>query len=126
MTECHLNEVKRKETMTHIKLAIPRGAKIGPDAKPIYGHSTVDAVVRDGLAVHKALKGNRWKYMVTHVASGLALDRIGAMTRKAALDHMERALALPIDWTKGEAETIATLRKDRRIMDGINAIANHN
>ena len=60
------------------------------------------------------------------VATGLCLERIGAMTKKQALENMERALALPVDWTLPEAEIFKALREDRRIMDGINAIATHN
>ena len=113
--------------MQPITLAIPRGAKIGPDAKPIYGYENVTATVDRGLAVHKAVgKGPRWKWTITHVSTGFALERIGAMTKKQALENMERALALPVDWTLPEAEIFKVLREDRRIMDGINAIATHN
>ena len=108
-----------------ITIAIPRGAKMGPDAKPIYGYENVQAYAERGLAVHKSIgKGNRWKWTVTHIATGFCLERIGAMTKRDAMANMQRALALPIDWTRGEADTIKTLREDRRIMDGINAIAN--
>ena len=113
-------------TIETITIAIPRGAKIGPDAKPIYGYENVQAYAERGLAVHKAVgKCNRWKWTVTHVATGLGLECIGAMTKRDAMANMQRALALPIDWTRGEADTLKTLREDRRIMDGINAIANH-
>lgn len=111
--------------MNTINLAIPRGAKIGPDARPIYGYAEVEAIEERGLAVHKSLGRTRWRWMVTHVSSGLCLDRIGAMTKKAALENMRRALELPIDWTMPEQEVFAVLRTDRRIMDGINAIATH-
>lgn len=107
-------------------IKLSSGAKIGPDQRPIYGYRETPADCAGGLAVHKAAPGHRWRWMVTHEASGLCLDRIGAMTKAQALDHMQRALALPIDWTKGEAETVAALRANRAIMDGINAIANHN
>ncbi|UFS66930.1 hypothetical protein LO749_20770 [Paracoccus denitrificans] len=111
--------------MRKITLAIPRGARIGPEAKPIYGYDVVEAFEERGLAVHKSLPGKRWRWMVTHVQSGLCLERIGAMTKKTAMENMRRALELPIDWTMSEQETIKALREDRRIMDGINAIAIH-
>ena len=112
-------------TLETITLSIPRGAKVGPDAKPIYGYENVQAYAERGLAVHKSIgKGNRWKWTVTHIATGFSLERIGATTKRDAMANMQRALALPIDWTRGEADTIKTLREDRRIMDGINAIAN--
>ena len=111
--------------MNTIKLAIPRGAKKGPYARPIYGYAEVEAIEERGLAVHKSLGVTRWRWMVTHVSSGLCLDRIGAMTKKAALENMRRALELPIDWTMPEQDVIAVLRTDRRIVEGINAIANH-
>ena len=112
-------------TVEKIELDIPRGPKMGPDARPLFGYETVRAYAERGLAVHKTIgKGNRWKWMVTHVATGLCLERIGAMTKRDAMANMQRALALPIDWTRGEQETLQTLREDRRIMDGINAIAN--
>ena len=111
--------------MAQIKLAIPRGAKIGPDARPIYGYEEVQAIEDRGLAVHKSLKGHRWRWMVTHVQSGLCLERIGAMTKAAAMANMSRALDLPIDWTLPEEKIFQALRADRRIMDGINAIATH-
>ena len=108
-----------------ITIAIPRGAKVGPDAKPIYGYENVQAYAERGLAVHKSIgKGNRWKWTVTHIATGFRLESIGATTKRDAMANMQRALALPIDWTRGEADTFKTLREDRRIMDGINAIAN--
>ena len=55
----------------------------------------------------------------------LFLDALYRAPNAVACGMRERrALALPIDWTRGEADTIKTLREDRRIMDGINAIAN--
>ena len=109
--------------MSKITLTIPRGAKMGPDAKPIYGYVDVEATEERGLAVHKSLPGHRWRWTVTHVQSGLCLGRIGGMTKKAAMENMRMVLELPIDWTMNEQETIKALREDRRIMDGINAIA---
>lgn len=111
---------------TTINLAIPQGAKIGPEAKPIYGFKEVSATAERGLAVHKTGKGARWKWMVTHIQSGLALERIGAMTKREALENMRRALELPINWDQSEGEVISILRTDRRIIDGINEIATHN
>ena len=111
--------------MGKITLAIPRGAKMGPDASPIYGYIEVEATEKRGLAVHKSPPGLRCRWMVTHVQSGLFMGRIGAMTKKAAMENMRRALELPIDWTMNEQETLKALREDRRIMDGINAIATH-
>lgn len=111
--------------METINLAIPRGAKIGPDARPIYGYEEVTATGAGGLAVHKAVgKGNRWRWTVTHVETGLCLERIGAMTKKGAMENMRRALDLPVDWTLPEAEIFRALREDRRLIDGLNAIAN--
>lgn len=112
--------------METIKIAIPRGAKVGPDARPIYGYEEVTATGEKGLAVHKSVgKCNRWAWTVTHVATGFSLERIGARTKKDAMENMRRALELPVDWTLPEAEIFKVLREDRRIMDGINAIATH-
>lgn len=103
-------------------ISIPRGAKIGSDQRPIYGLETMPADCAGGLAVHKALPGHRWRWMVSHESSGLCLDRIGAMTKARALENMQAALALPFDWTRGESETLAALRTSRGIVDAITSI----
>ena len=104
------------------EIRIPRGAPCGPKGEPIYGWEVLPAYCLKGLAVHKALKGSRFKWMVTHEASGLKLDRIGAMTRVRAIENMKAAVALPFDWTKGERETLGALRASRGIVDAITKI----
>lgn len=104
------------------KIKLARGAKTGPENQPIYGWHEVDAYCKGGLAVHKALKGDRWKWTVTHEASGLALTWIGANTKSDTVANMEKALALNFDWTRGEAETIAALRESRDIVDAFRKI----
>jgi hypothetical protein len=71
-------------------LRIPLGAKTGPEGRPLYGWHECPADCLSGLAVHKALKGGRWKWMVTHESSGLALGVLGAMTRARALEKHAR------------------------------------
>lgn len=104
------------------EIRIPRGARIGLSNEPIYGWETLPGYCLKGLTVHKALKGTRWKWMVTHEASGLKLDRIGAMTKARAVENMRAAVALPFDWTKGERETLDALRASRGIVDAISEI----
>lgn len=108
------------------KIRIPRGAPSGPKGEPIYGWEVLPAYCLKGLAVHKSLKGSRWKWMVTHEASGLKLDRIGAMTKARAVENMQAAVALPFDWAKGERETLAALRASRGIVDSISEIGGSN
>ena len=103
-------------------IRLARGAKCGPDKQPIYGWHEETAYCEGGLAVHKAMKGHRWQWMVTHEASGLSLEVIGAMTKARAVENMRAALALPFDWTRGEAETIAALRESRGIVDAMRRI----
>lgn len=103
-------------------IQIPMGAKIGPNQKPIYGYAERIAYCAGGLAVHKTGEGARWKWMVTHEASGLAIERIGAMTKATALENMQKALALDFDWSQGEAETLDALRSNRCIVDAITEI----
>ena len=103
-------------------IRIPRGARVGPEQRSIYGWQDLPADCLKGLAVHKALKGERWRWMVTHEASGYALERIGAMTKARALENMRAAVALEFDWTKGEAETLAALHASRGIVDAITRI----
>jgi len=113
-------ELQRKE------IRLPLGACVGPDQRPLYGYSDpIPADCAGGLALHKALKGSRWKWMVTHEASGLSLDIIGAMTKARALDHMQQALALPFDWTGGAAQTIQALKESRGIVDAMRRIGTH-
>lgn len=114
------------DTIERREIRIPRGAKSGPSQEPIYGYETLPAYCLKGLAVHKALKGERWKWMVTHEKSGLKLDRIGAMTKARAVENMQAAVALPFDWTKGERETLDALRASRGIVDAITAIGQRN
>lgn len=92
-------------------IRIPQGSKIGSNQEPIYGYKIVEAYCKGGLAAHKTGKGARWKWMVTHERSGLALGVIGAMTKSRAVENMEAALALNFDWTLDEQETIAALRE---------------
>lgn len=103
---------------------IPQGAPIGPNGAPIYGYIEVQADCMGGLCVHKTGKGARWKWMVTHEKSGLALDRIGAMTKARALDNMQKVLALEFDWNQDEKAALAALRQSRGIFDAITAIGN--
>lgn len=104
-------------------ISIPRGAKIGTAQEPIYGHVDVPADCLDGLCVHKALKGARWRWMVAHEASGMCIERIGAMKKSEAIENMRAALALDFDWTRDETETLAALRERRDVVDAINEIA---
>ena len=103
-------------------IRIPLGAKFGPSQEPICGWHETEAYCRGGLAVHKALRGARWKWMVTHEASGLSLEVIGANTKRDAAANMEKALDLGFDWSRGEAETIAALRESRGIVDAMRKI----
>lgn len=105
-------------------LRIPQGARIGAKQEPIYGYLEREAHCLKGLCVHKTGKGARWRWMVSHEASGLALERLGGLTKAVAVANMRAALALNFDWTKGEAETIAALRSRRDIVDAITAIGN--
>jgi hypothetical protein len=114
---------------THIErrtIQIPQGAPIGPDRRPIYGYAERAAYCAGGLAVHKTGNGARWRWMVTHEASGLALEALGAMTHKAAMTNMHAALALDFDWTRGRVETLDALKNRRDVVDAIKAIGNHN
>jgi hypothetical protein len=104
-------------------IRIPRGARIGPDQEPIYGWLEVEAYCKGGLCVHKRLdKGARWKWSVTHEASGMGLPVIGADTKRETAANVEAALALDFDWTMSEEDTIAAFRKDRSIVDAVRKI----
>lgn len=105
-------------------ISIPQGAKCGPAQKPIYGFKDVDAYCSGGLAVHKTGRGARWRWTVTHIASGLGLTNLGAMTKALAVANMERALALEFDWTLDEKKTFAAMREDPTIAASIRAIGN--
>ena len=107
-------------------ISIPQGAKVGPDARPMYGYKDVPADCLGGLCVHKTGKGARWKWMVTHEASGLSLERIGAMTKARALENMRAALDLDIDWTLPERKVLDALRQSRGIVDAITRIGESN
>jgi hypothetical protein len=108
-----------------VEVRIPRGARIGPASEPIYGYETVKAESCAGLAVHKAVGHKpRWRWMVTHVASGMSLENLGGPTKAVAADNMRRALTLDFDWTQGEVETLAALRDRRDIVDAVRAIGN--
>lgn len=107
-------------------ITIPRGGKIGPEQRPIYGYEEIQAHCAGGLAVHKALPGNRWKWQVTHEGSGMVIGLLGAMTCRDAIANMQAALAIDFDWTQGEAETVAALRTRRDVVDAIRAIGTHN
>ena len=109
-------EIEKRE------IRIPLGAKCGEKQEPIYGWHVCHAHCLSGLAVHKAIKGQRWKWMVTHEASGMRLDILGANTQKRAIENMRDAVALNFDWTKGEDETIAALRQSRGIVDACRSI----
>ena len=103
-------------------IKIPQGAKIGPEQKPIYGYMDVVAYCKDGLSVHKSLGGKRWKWTVTHEASGLSLDVIGANTKRDAAANMEKALELGFDWSRSEEGTVAALKENRGIYDALRKI----
>jgi len=108
-------------------IRIPQGARCGSDNEPIYGWKEIPALCAGGLAVHKAvphkgLYNGRWRWMVTHESSGMALGVLGAMTRARALANMAGALALPFDWTLDEAKTMAALRESRGIVDALRKI----
>lgn len=105
------------------EIQIPRGALVGPEKRPLYGYATVKAKCLDGLAVHKALGKARWKWMVTHEASGMCIERLGAMTQRDALDRMRRALALDFDWARPAADVLAEMRERRDVVDAVNEIA---
>lgn len=107
-------------------IAIPRGAKIGPEQRPMYGYGEVTAYCAGGLAAHKSLPGTRWKWQITHEASGMRIDLLGAMTCRDAIANMQAAIAIDFDWTQGEAETVAALRTRRDVVDAIRAIGTHN
>jgi hypothetical protein len=99
------------------EIQIPRGAKIGPEQKPIYGYETVKASCMGGLAVHKALPGSTAKWEVTHIASGMKMGPICAATKSRAIQNMKAALAVGFDWTKSEEETLKAIRESRVIAD---------
>jgi hypothetical protein len=107
-------------------LRIPLGAKTGPEGRPLYGWHECPADCLSGLAVHKALKGGRWKWMVTHESSGLALGVLGAMTRARALENMRAAVALGFDWTLPEAEALTAMRQSRGLVDALRRIGESN
>jgi hypothetical protein len=115
-----------QDTIERREIRIPRGAPIGPSQEPIYGWAVLPAYCLKGLAVHKALKGERWKWTVTHEASGMKLDRIGANTKARAVDNMRAAVALPFDWTQDERKTLDALRASRGIVDAITTIGRSN
>lgn len=105
---------------------IPQGAKIGPEAKPIYGYEERPADCLGGLCVHKTGKGARWKWMVTHEASGMCIERLGTITKARAMENMQAALALDFDWTLPERETLDALRQSRGIVDAVTRIGESN
>lgn len=107
-------------------IAIPQGARVGSDQKPIYGFKDVVAYCSDGLAVHRANRGARWRWTVTHIESGLGLTVLGAMTKTLAVENMERALALDFDWTLDEKKTFAAMRENPTIAASIKSIGNRN
>ena len=109
-------------TLERREIQIPQGAKIGTAQEPIYGYETRPAYCASGLAVHKTGKGARWKWMVTHEASGFALGVLGAMTKARAVENMQAALTLDFDWTRNERDTIAALRQSRGIVDAMRKI----
>jgi len=103
-------------------ILIPQGARVGHDNEPLYGWKETPALCAGGLAVHAANKGERWRWMVTHESSGLALGVIGAMTRARALANMAAALALPFDWSRDEASTKKALVESRGLVPALRAI----
>jgi hypothetical protein len=107
-------------------IRLSRGAKCGLQNEPLYGWQEVQAYCEGGLAVHKALPGVRWKWMVTHESSGLSMEVIGAMTKARATDNVRAALALPFDWTRDEAATLQALRESRGIVDALRKIGESN
>lgn len=106
-------------------IQVPQGAFVGPDQQPIYGYKTVPAKCLKGLCVHKANRGHRWKWMLTHEASGLCLEMLGAMTQKQAIEHMRRATDIDFDWTAPRDAVIERLKTRRAVFDALRAIANH-
>ena len=99
---------------------------VGIGQKPIYVHHDIRATCLKGLCVHKDLKGSRWKWMITHEASGLSIERIGATTKARAMQNMQAAIALPIDWTLGESAVLAALRASPGIRDALTRIGESN
>ena len=103
-------------------ILIPQGQRCGSSQEPIYGWKETPALCAGGLAVHAANKGERWRWMVTHESSGLALGVLGAMTRARALANMAAALDLPFDWTLDESQTLKAMRESRGLVDAVRAI----
>ena len=104
-------------------IRIPQGAPTGPEGRPIYGYLETPAYCLNGLAVHKSLGHRpRWKWPVTHEASGLKLEVLGAMSKARAEANMRAALALPFDWTLPEKETLAAMRKTQGIVPALRDI----
>jgi hypothetical protein len=104
-------------------IKIPRGAKIGPKQEPIYGYLEVEAYCKGGLALHKSVgSGNRWKWSVTHIATGMKIDSIGDNTKRDTVARMEQVLALDFDWAMSEADTMKALRENRWVTDAIRKI----
>lgn len=101
---------------------IPMGARTGPENEPVYGWHIAPAMCAGGLAVHKALQGQKWKWTVTHEGSGMYIAPLCAMTRARAQANVEAALALNFDWTRGERDTLDALRASRGIVDACRAI----
>jgi hypothetical protein len=103
-------------------IQIAQGAKVGPEQRPIYGYKEVTAYCEGGLAVHRRIGKERWHWIVSHEASGLALGVIGAMTKARAVENMRATLALGFDWTRDEQATIAALRAADGILPAMRKI----
>ena len=110
------------DTLERRTIRVPRGARIGESQEPIYGWQDMPADCLGGLAVHKALKDERWRWMVTHEASGYCIERLGAMTKARAVANMRAAVALEFDWTLGQREIFDALRRSRGIVDAVTRI----
>ena len=103
-------------------IRLARGAKIGPEAQPIYGWAEVEAECLGGLAVHKALEGEPFKWAISHAASGMHIRPLCAATKARALANMRAALELGFDWSRGERETLDALRMSRGVVDACRMI----
>lgn len=104
-----------------IILRVPRGSKIGPDQRPIYGYAETEAFAKGGLCVHRRFDKRdnpKCPWIISHVNSGMRLGLAGGRTKADAIAVMQKILPAA-DWNMGESEIIKALASDRRIMDSI-------
>lgn len=104
------------------EIAIPKGARVGPERRPMYGFETVRAECLKGLCVHKAIAGDPPGWLVAHEKSGLKIGPLTASTKARAVENMKAAAALNFDWTRDEDATLAALHQSRGIVDAVRAI----